>query len=143
MLQFYFLSVLLNCIAGLVLALGKGSTATLESVDSPIQSKNSPDIFENRTFKLVIGILTCFTAIIKLLSAFPGSVPVIGDLIPAAAGLLGGAALLIDYYLGQESVESKLNPKLENLFIANKKYIGILCIVAALLHFLFPKVVIL
>jgi hypothetical protein len=78
-----------------------------------------------------------------LLTSFPGAVPLLGDLIPSVAGILGGVALLIEYYLAQTPTETKLNPKLETIFIANKKYIGILCILSAVLHFLFPKVILL
>jgi hypothetical protein len=87
--------------------------------------------------------MCCFSALVKLLTSFPGAVPILGDLIPSVAGLLGGASLLIEYYITQSPSEAKLNPKLETIFIANKKYIGILCILSALLHFLFPKVILL
>ena len=138
MLQFYFLSILLNCIAGFILIANKNSKTGNESSDTKM-----PEIFKDKTFKLVIGIMCCFSALVKLLTSFPGAVPILGDLIPSVAGLLGGVALLIEYYLAQSPSEAKLNPKLETIFIANKKYIGILCILSALLHFLFPKVILL
>ena len=136
MLQFYFLSILLNFIAGYILFTNKTSQTENESLETK-------SIFKDKTFKLVIGILCCFTALVKLLTSFPGAVPILGDLIPSVAGLLGGASLLIEYYITQSPSEAKLNPKLETIFIANKKYIGILCILSALLHFLFPKVILL
>lgn len=138
MLQFYFLSVLLNCLAGLILVLNKSS-----QTESNKLIEKAPELFSNKTFRLVIGILCCFTALIKLLSSFPGAIPIIGDLIPSVAGVLGGVALLVDYYLAQSPSETKLDPKLEIIFVNNKKYIGILCILSALLHFLFPKVILL
>ena len=138
MLQFYFLSVLLNCLAGLILVLNKSS-----QTESNKLIEKAPELFSNKTFRLVIGILCCFTALIKLLSSFPGAIPIIGDLIPSVAGVLGGVALLVDYYLAQSPSETKLDPRLEIIFVKNKKYIGILCILSALLHFLFPKVILL
>ena len=138
MLQFYFLSVLLNCLAGLILVLNKSS-----QTESNKLIEKTPELFSNKTFRLVIGILCCFTALIKLLSSFPGAIPIIGDLIPSVAGVLGGVALLVDYYLAQSPSETKLDPRLEIIFVNNKKYIGILCILSALLHFLFPKVILL
>ena len=138
MLQFYFLSILLNFIAGYILFTNKTSQTENESLET-----KTPDLFKDKTFKLVIGIMCCFSALVKLLTSFPGAVPILGDLIPSVAGLLGGVALLIEYYLAQSPSEAKLNPKLETIFIANKKYIGILCILSALLHFLFPKVILL
>ena len=52
-------------------------------------------VFNNRTFRLVTGILSIFVAIIKLLS--PMDVPFIGDILPALAGMLGGFAFLVEY----------------------------------------------
>lgn len=136
MLQFYLLSILLNCVAGFILISNKTPQAENESLETK-------SILKDKTFKLVIGIMCCFSALVKLLTSFPGAVPILGDLIPSVAGLLGGASLLIEYYITQSPSEAKLNPKLETIFIANKKYIGILCILSALLHFLFPKVILL
>ena len=136
MLQFYFLSILLNFIAGFILFTNKTSQTENESLETK-------SIFKDKTFKLVIGILCCFTALVKLLTSFPGAVPLLGDLIPSVAGILGGGALLIEYYISQSPTETKLNPKIETIFIANKKYLGILCILSAFLHFLFPKVILL
>jgi hypothetical protein len=138
MLQFYLLSILLNCVAGFILISNKTPQAENESLET-----KTPELFKDKTFKLVIGIMCCFSALVKLLTSFPGAVPILGDLIPSVAGLLGGASLLIEYYITQSPSEAKLNPKLETIFIANKKYIGILCILSALLHFLFPKVILL
>ena len=66
-----------------------------------------------------------------------------GDLLPAVVGVLGGIAVLFDYYMNNSPSETKLNPKLETIFVTNKKYIGVLCVLSALLHFLFPRVIIL
>lgn len=137
MLQFYFLSILLNSLTGLTLIFNSYSDKAQDSL------KNVPEFFTNKTFKLIIGILCCFTALIKLLTSFPGSILIMGDLLPAIVGILGGIALLINYYLNNSPSETKLNPKLESVFVTNKKYIGILCILSALLHFLFPRVIIL
>lgn len=129
MLQFYFLSVLLNICAGLSLILTDET-----NIDSGVNKKN---------FKLVLGILTLFVGFIKFIAVMPSDVPVVGDLIPAIAGLLGGFAILLDFYISQASDEVKINSFLENFFIKGKRYIGILCIIVGILHFLFPKVVIL
>jgi hypothetical protein len=137
MLQFYFLSILLNLLTGLTLIFNSYSDKSQDSL------KNVPEFFTNKTFKLIIGIMCCFTALVKLLTSFPGAVPVLGDLIPSVMGFLGGVALLIEYYISQSPTETKLNPKMESIFITNKKYIGVLCILSALLHFLFPKVILL
>jgi hypothetical protein len=137
MLQFYFLSILLNSLTGLTLIFNSYTEKSQDSL------KNVPDFFTNNTFKLVIGILCCFTALIKLLTSFPGSILIMGDLLPAVVGVLGGIAVLFDYYMNNSPSETKLNPKLETIFVTNKKYIGVLCVLSALLHFLFPRVIIL
>lgn len=137
MLQFYFLSILLNSLTGLTLIFNSYTEKSQDSL------KNVPDFFTNKTFKLVIGILCCFTALIKLLTSFPGSILIMGDLLPAVVGVLGGIAVLFDYYMNNSPSETKLNPKLETIFVTNKKYIGVLCVLSALLHFLFPRVIIL
>ena len=137
MLQFYFLSILLNSLTGLTLIFNSYTEKSQDSL------KNVPDFFTNNTFKLVIGILCCFTALIKLLTSFPGSILIMGDLLPAVVGVLGGIAVLFDYYMNNSPSETKLNPKLETIIVTNKKYIGVLCVLSALLHFLFPRVIIL
>lgn len=135
MLQFYFLSILLNTLTGLTLIFNSYSGQSQNTL------KNVPDFFTNNTFKLITGILCSFVALIKLLTSFPGAIPILGDLIPAIAGIVGGISLLIDYYVNNSPTETSLNPKIETFFVVNKKYIGVICVFSALLHFLFPKIV--
>lgn len=151
MLQFYFLSVFLNCITGLILIseTTKKTTSTedvivkpegTESV-APTETKKSSFLFiQNPTFKLIIGILAVLTGILKLLSVVPNDVPVIGDLIPSIAGLLGGGAVLFSYFTTQTTLEVKPGKFFSNVFVMGKRYVGVICLIAATLHFLFPKV---
>lgn len=120
MAQFYFLSVLLNILAGLVLVYGKSlvqkkneisvsgddlfDTAESDGAENATTKDSVAydaihGTFENRTFRLVVGILAVFVGIMKILSVFRNDIPVIGDLVPALAGLAGGAALLVEYYV--------------------------------------------
>ena len=172
MAQFYFLSVMFNIIAGLVLMYGRDLTVyasdsdsseeTLPSVDTfetegdddfasfdedsntpatvPAKKKLLEDssLFNNRIFRLVVGILSIFVAIIKLLS--PMKVPFIGDFVPALAGLLGGFALLVEYY-EISSDGSSLNETVEAIFIDSRKYLGLICLAAGIIHFLIPYVI--
>lgn len=132
MLQFYFLSVILNVLTGISLVyIKKGTNQDYDK---------TRELFESSNFKLIVGVLTSFTAVMKLLSVLPGDVPVAGDLISVLAGLAGGATLLLDYYRNKSSVELRLHPFLETLFTKGRVYIGYVCIVAAVLHFLLPKV---
>ncbi len=106
----------------------------------PKSSLESFSVFNNRAFRLVVGVLSIFVAIIKLLS--PMDVPFIGDILPALAGMLGGFAFLVEYY-EISSDGSSLNETVESIFIDSRKYLGIICLAAGVLHFLIPRVILL
>jgi hypothetical protein len=131
MLQFYFLSVLLNVITGLIL------------VFTPTLSKSEPKtqpFFETNHFRLVLGILATFTGVMKLLSVVQYDIPVVGDLLPALAGVLGGFCMLFEYYTCTTSLDVKVNTFFETIFIRGRKYVGIFCIFVGTMHFIFPRV---
>lgn len=163
MAQFYFLSVLMNILAGLILVYGldlTSSTAHIASVEDsfsevgveePDPDETSPKKkrlsvtsdfsgFNGRGFRLVVGIVAAFTGIIKLFSVYKGDVPVVGDIIPALAGIAGGASLLVEYFASSTEQAFSLPSFLDTLLIKSRRYIGVLCLVAAVLHFIFPKV---
>lgn len=171
MLQIYFLSILLNVVAGLILVYATDFTAKkseaaedteAENKDSEVEkvSDDSADsegdsvfdkklqfainskgtFFDDMTFRLVVAILSGLTGVLKLLSTVQNDVPVIGDLIPAVAGLAACFALLIEFYIQKSNVELKLPSFLTTVFIGGRKYLGILCIIAGVLHFIFPRV---
>lgn len=150
MLQFYFLAILLNLITGLILiyadifsddsdSTGTSSKAAKGSGKIQEMLANTA-FFENKTFLLVTGILACFTGLMKLLSVVRNDIPVIGDLLPALAGLFGGFAVVVAYYRLSSDEKPMLPDFVNNVFVKGHKYIGIFCIVAALLHFVFPGV---
>ena len=144
MLQFYFLSVLLNLITGLILFCSEKNVskeiASTEEVQPEVQEKNDVlGFMDNKNFKLVLGVLSVLVGLMKLLSVVQNDVPVIGDLLPSAAGLVGGFCILLDFYKNSSTVE--MNPNKFIQFVSeNQKAIGIFCIVVAVLHFIFPKV---
>ncbi|MGP1587917.1 MAG: hypothetical protein ACTTHG_06190 [Treponemataceae bacterium] len=138
MMQFYFLSVAANLITGLALIFSKKTQEEYKFFT----------YMNNSFFKLICGIAVCFVCVITLFSYYPGSPFFIGDLLPSATGILGGASLLFDYFMQKKTIEiteekSKKIHKLQIFFEKNNLYIGILCLASSLLHFLFPKVVIL
>ncbi|MCK9170061.1 MAG: hypothetical protein M0P01_06560 [Treponema sp.] len=155
MLQFYFLSIMLNLIAGMILVYGTDFSKIKrhEENDVPETVKNKgnslKNMFENnalfgdRIFRLILGILTMFVGLMKLLSVVHDDVPVVGDLIPALAGLSGGFCLLVEYYCENASTELKLPGIIGKLFVDDRKYIGWFCITAAVLHFAFPDALLL
>ena len=145
MLQFYFLSILLNLLTGLVLLYADifpEEQNAEEKSEKPLgkikELISNTAFFENKTFLLVVGALSTFTGLMKLLSVVRNDIPVIGDLLPALAGLVGGFTVVLAYYLMTATDPVSLPDAVHNIFIKGHKYIGVFCIVAALLHFVFP-----
>ncbi|MDR3249016.1 MAG: hypothetical protein LBT39_09555 [Treponema sp.] len=136
MIQFYFLSILLNAATGFVLFTnsGEGGGSTIEA-----EIRFS---LHNETFRLILGILTAVTGLIKLLSPMQGDIPVIGDFIPAVAGLVSGFILLFDYYHGRSFFEEG-DGKVTQIITVNRKWIGFAAMVVAGLHFLLPQALLL
>ncbi|MCL2232214.1 MAG: hypothetical protein FWB99_03965 [Treponema sp.] len=137
MLQFYFMSIVMNALAGYILVTGD------KEDHEPLVFKSGLS-FKDETFMLVVGILSVLTALMKILSSVEGDVPVIGDLFPALTGFLAGFILIFEYYRKRTSLEtSDSTEKVDRLLIANKKIIGMAALAAAVLHFLFPRVLLL
>ena len=134
MLQFYFLSVFFNALAGYLLF--------FEDDDFP-EFKNGFS-FRDKSFKFIVGILCALTGFLKLLSPIEGDVPVVGDLIPAIAGLLCGFILVFEYYRSRSSVEeTEQTEKIGVILVGNRKIIGLAALIAAALHFIFPRLLLL
>jgi hypothetical protein len=136
MIQFYFLSIVLNVLAGYILAFG----ADVDDID--LESKIRIPI-HTETFRLVLGVVTILVGLLKILSAIQGDVPVIGDLVPALAGFLAGFILIFEYYRSRSAIDFEHTEKIEQFLMNNKKWIGFLAIAVAVLHFLFPTVLLL
>ena len=132
MLQVYFLSVLMNALAGyLLISRGEGGIPEFKSSFS----------LDDETLKLIIGILAALTGLFTLLSPIEGDVPVLGDLVPAVAGLLAGFVLIFEYYRERSTLEENDRmQKIDRIFVGNKGIIGIAALIAAVLHFIFPRV---
>lgn len=150
MLQFYFLSILLNLVTGLLLFCEKDQgqddfladdfafsddTTGGSSFTNPILG-----FMESKNFKLVLGVLSILVGLLKLLSVVQNTTPVLGDLFPALAGLLGGFCVLLQFYMETNSIDYAPNGFLQTIFVENRRIIGICCLVVATLHFVFPKV---
>jgi hypothetical protein len=134
MLQFYLLSVIMNLIAGVLLASGYLETKL------NFLAGLTEFLKERAGIGFVVGIITFVVGFLKLLSATSGDVPVVGDLLPALAGLVMGYTLALDYYKSRSSVTSPFVETSERLFLANRTTIGIAGIVIAVIHFLLPRV---
>ncbi len=124
-MQFYFLSVFLNLLVGVSLT---------------FSSFKITELFpgKEKQFKIVVGIAAAFTGLMKfILVTEPGFV-IIGDFIPAVVGIVGGVCYLIDGLNEKNEQTITMNPFFETLFVKGKKYVGIVCIAVAAIHFIFP-----
>ncbi len=132
MLQFYFLSILLNFFGGAILA-----AAFLEKRFSLFSGLE--EFFNERgNLKLTLGILSIIVGILKFLSVVEGDVKVVGDLLPALSGIMIGLALMAGYYRSRTDVQTETG---FNTFL--EKYqtiIGMTAIGIAVAHFFIPRV---
>ena len=132
MLQFYFLSVFLNVLGGYLLFFWDEISSSESSSNFSLQSD---------TVILCAGVLSVLTGLVKLFSPVGGRLPVIGDFIPAAVGLVCGFVLLFGYYQRRTSIaDSEPTQKINGMLAGNKRLLGAVALVAAVLHFLFPGV---
>ena len=132
MMQFYFLSIVLNFFAGYALVFDpEARSGTLEGVR---------ELLRKETVRLVLGLLTASVGLFKLISAVRGDVPVIGDLFPSLAGVLSGFSLVLEYYRARTTLHVEFSDKLHLIFVKNSKWLGIGAMTASFAHFLFPTV---
>lgn len=149
MAQFYFLSVLLNIICGLICVYGKNAsvvdlddgfdgnaTSEILDVEKNQEGDAGEPIFSNPMFNLVSGALCLVTGIVILLVPYKGP-SLLGDLLPALAAILGGASVLLSY-LENRSDEFVAPEILDVILVSNKFYIGVACLLFAVLHFIAP-----
>jgi len=126
MIQLYFLSVLCNGVAGYALFAGGDRENARFSINNPV-------------FYLVLGIICIVTGVLKLLSPAEKGIPILGDLIPAAAGIIAGLMLIFGIYRQNTSEKSGELDRLGTSLMTFRKPIGIGLMVVALLHFLLPN----
>jgi hypothetical protein len=144
MIQFYLLSILFNALVGFLLILesaedtNNGDSFAVDLGDSKI-----PAFLKNESFRLILGVLTMVVGLLKILSATKGDIPVIGDLIPAVIGLMAGFVLIFEFYRKQSVLEEERPATLGRFLLNHKRMVGFAAIVAAVLHFLFPSVLLL
>jgi hypothetical protein len=133
MVQFYFLSIVTTILSGFVLSL-----ELLERKMPRLSGVRG--MFSGKVFRFVLGICTLLFGFLKLLSAYRGDVPVVGDLVPAAAGMIMGITLIIDYYKSKATVSSQAVETFDRVFVRRKSIIGIIGMAVGILHFFIPSV---
>jgi hypothetical protein len=139
MIQFYFLSILLNGLTGYLLIREKDG----DEGDTPERVFRFS--LQNETLRLVLGILTMATGLLKILSSVQGDIPVIGDLVPALAGLGAGFVLVYEFYRSRSGTDFEKSEKIEKIegLLTRRRLIGIIALAAAAVHFLFPQALLL
>ncbi len=129
MLPFYFLSVITNLIMGGILLL---SAKDKEDFSIKYPLLNDP------TFLLVLLIFSGISAVFKLLSPIGGTVPLIGDIIPALSGIFG-CIVFFDRWIKASEKQLTLPPFFTRI-LTFEQPIGFFCLFAGVTHLLFSQV---
>ena len=119
-----------------------GDTGQEDSIERSLKFS-----LHNTTFRLILGILCAVTGVLKLLSPSMDSLPILGDLFPALAGIVAGFALIFDYYREHSSSaafdgDGKLD-RIGAAFLRYKRGVGVIALISAVLQFLFPQALLL
>jgi hypothetical protein len=157
MVQLFFLSILFTGVAGFVLLLEEktesrtNASTTASGAESAASEHNVGGnlgwrirgLIRGSSFSLVLGILALLTGIVKLLYTYNGGIPILGDFLPAAAGISSGCILLFDFYRVHSDIGSADNTPLAGFVDRYRKIFGAGAIFAAVMHFLFPAALLL
>jgi hypothetical protein len=132
MLQFYFLSILANILAGLTLTADYFAEKFKGFL--PFQ-----ELLSKKNVKTTIGIFAFVVGFLKLLiRSNPTDVPVVGDFLPALAGLAMGASLILGIVKERTTVSTEKVNNLEKTVMTYRVPLGIAGLVIGALHFLVP-----
>ena len=138
--QFYLLSVVSTIIAGLAL-----SSDYLKTKSEFFGSFRF--LQKNRSIQIIAGLITAAIGVLKLIFRSPGEeVIIVGDLLPAAAGIILGVILIGEAFrqhpkAGDE--QEKVGKSVEKVTKGIALYripVGIAGAVIGVIHFLFPGV---
>ncbi len=136
MIQFYLLSVILNVLCGYALAARRD-----ESPSAIVRGARL--IIADKGLRMALAVLSIAVGVLKLFFALRGDIPVIGDFLPATAGIVVGSALFLDVS-DEEHLpfmkQGSLAAGVEKFLVSYKISIGYAGMLAGLIHFLFPMV---
>jgi hypothetical protein len=132
MLQFYFLSVFANGLAGL--------TLTADYFGERFSSfAPFKELFSKGSVRVGVGVLAFVVGFLKLLiRSTPTDVPIVGDFLPAVAGLAMGAAIVLNTLRERGAVSGGKVSSLEQAVMSYRVPLGIAGLAVAVLHFLLP-----
>lgn len=132
MMQFYFLSIITNITAGLALT----SDYLSERMPSLTPLRN---FFLRTRVRAVTGGAAFIVGFLKLLIYSTAmDVPVVGDLLPALAGMGAGFSLIFDMYKDRARLSAHTIESIERAVLTYRIPLGLSAMAAATLHFLLP-----
>jgi len=136
MIQFYLLSVILNVLCGYALSARR-------DVSPSAIVRGARLIIADKGLRMTLAVLSIAVGVLKLFFALRGVIPVIGDFLPATAGIAVGSALFLDVS-DEERLpfmrQGSLAARIEKFLVSYKISIGYAGMLAGLIHFLFPMV---
>ena len=107
--------------------------------------KNTKFSFFGGGSRLILGIASALIGLLKFFVPYESKVIILGDLLPALAGITGGFILLFGFYREHSAginKESGMDRFGDNL-LHYRKFFGFALAAVALLHFFFPGALIL
>jgi hypothetical protein len=138
--QFYLLSVVTTVVAGLALSSDYLNTKSEFFGGFRFLQKS-------RSIQIAAGLVTAAAGVLKFIFSSPGEdVIVVGDLLPAAAGIVLGVILIGEAFRqypkeGQEQqTVGKSLEKVTGRIATYRIPVGIAGAVIGLVHFLFPRI---
>ena len=112
--------------------------------DTYSTDKNMKFSFFSGGFRLLFGIAAAITGVLKLFIPVENrngtSIYILGDLLPALAGIAAGFILIFNFYRENSSkanTEGQLD-RIGDQFLSHKKIIGFSLLAISVLHFFFP-----
>jgi hypothetical protein len=130
MQQLYLLSVVLNLLGGLVLLAPR------------VKDENVRSLAQRPAVHVTVGVLAFLAGVAKLILPAPmEEVMIVGDLLPALAGMALGVVMVGDVYASRSKAAAEGSTPRKNLLL--RIPIAVIAIAAAIAHFLFPATVIL
>lgn len=98
------------------------------------------DLMRSQGYRFGLGVVTALVGLFQFLSVHPDDTIILGNLVPAAAGMVLGGTLVLGYYRAKSTVESSFVDRLDRLFLQNAGNFAYLGLLIAILHFLFHRV---
>lgn len=134
MYQIYLLSIVTLILASVAL----GFDRLHERLG--IGSFFSPQTFKSAGFRFGLGAVTLLVGFFQFLSVHPDDIVIIGNVIPAAAGMVLGGTLMLSYYREKSTTESGIVNRLDAIFLQNAENLAYVGLLVAVLHFFFHRV---